>query len=196
MTSVLATVGIFALLLPYALPVQRTTPALAAAVWCAAIAVRALGVIYVVLYLALFFPHTELFAALTHWCWEAILPLIAMDLGLDGSHVGIGAVVLPVVILAASVLSVGWGVFQAASALAATVRRTVVGGGPRGSTIVGGPTVLLAATGVARPRILVSAGALTLLDDEELAAGAGVDQLGRPGHRHCEHDHGRFAELH
>jgi beta-lactamase regulating signal transducer with metallopeptidase domain len=64
-----------------------------------------------------------------------------------------------------------WGVFRAARAVRATVRRAVVAGGPRGAVIVGGPNVLLAATGVARPRVLVSAGALTALDDEELAAG-------------------------
>lgn len=183
MTVVLATAGVLALLLAHALPLERTGPALAAATWCAALAVRALSVLYLVLYVALFLPHTELFAALTHWCWATIFPLIATHLDLDGSHVGAGAVVLPAVILAASLVSAMWGVVRAAGALRAAVRRAFVGGGPRGSVVVGGPTVLLAATGVARPRILVSAGALTLLDDDELAAGLAHEQ-GHIARRH------------
>jgi hypothetical protein len=157
----LATIGIVALVLPHALPLDRAAPALAAATWCAALAVRALSVVYLVLYAALFLSQTELFAALTHWCWETIFPLLAAHLGIDGSHVGGGAVVLPAVILAASVLSALWGLVRAARAVWAAVRRAVVGGGPPGSVVVGGPSVLLAAMGVARPRILISAGALT-----------------------------------
>ena len=183
MIPALATIGIVALVLPHALPLDRAAPALAATTWCAALALRALSVVYLVLYAALFLPTTELFAALTHWCWETIFPLLATHLGIDGSQVGGGAVVLPAVILAASVLSALWGLVRAARAVRAAVRRAVVGAGPPGSVVVGGPSVLLAATGVARPRILISAGALTLLDDDELAAGLAHEQ-GHIARRH------------
>jgi Zn-dependent protease with chaperone function len=46
-----------------------------------------------------------------------------------------------------------------------------VGLGPRNSLIVGGSDVLFAVAGLIQPRIVVSAGALASLDDDELAAG-------------------------
>jgi bla regulator protein blaR1 len=51
------------------------------------------------------------------------------------------------------------------------VAQHAVGLGPRNSVIVGGSDVLFAVAGLISPRIVVSAGALTSLDDDELAAG-------------------------
>ena len=51
------------------------------------------------------------------------------------------------------------------------VAQHAVGLGPRNSLIVGGSDVVFAVAGLVRPRIVVSAGALTSLDDDELAAG-------------------------
>ena len=45
-----------------------------------------------------------------------------------------------------------------------------LGNGPRDSVIVGGPDVRFAVAGFVHPRIVVSAGALTWLDDDELEA--------------------------
>jgi hypothetical protein len=109
MTALLAVGVTLGVLVPHLLPLERATPIVAVAVWCAALAIRAVTVLYVVLYLALFLPHTELFAALTHWCWETIVPLLATHLGLDGTHVGGGAVALPAAVLVASVISAVWG---------------------------------------------------------------------------------------
>jgi Zn-dependent protease with chaperone function len=182
-TILLGSLVALGVVLPHSLPLERAAPALAATTWCAALALRALSVLYVVLYLALFLPHTELFSALTHWCWETIFPLIATHLGLDGTHVGGGAVVLPAAVLAVSVTSAAWGLLRAARAVRGALRRAVVGTGPRESVIVAGPNVLLAAAGVTRPRVLVSAGALITLDDEELAAG-------------LDHERGHIARRH
>ena len=48
--------------------------------------------------------------------------------------------------------------------------RAPFGRGPEGSVIVGGDDVVLAAAGLARPTLVISAGALARLDDAELAA--------------------------
>lgn len=183
MTALLAAGVTLGVLVPHALPLERATPIVAVAAWCAVLAIRAVSVVYVVLYLALFLPHTELFAALTHWCWETIVPLLATHLGLDGTHVGGGAVALPAAVLAASVISAVWGLAVAARAVRGVLRRASLGSGPRGSVIVGGPEVVLAVAGLARPRVLVSAGALTALDDDELAAG-------------LDHERGHIARRH
>ena len=183
MMVLLAAAVALGVLLPHGLPLRRASPIVAAATWCAALAIRAVTVVYVVLYLALFLPHTELFAALTHWCWETIVPLLATHLGLDGTHVGGGAVALPAAVLAASTISAVWGIAVAARAVRAVLRRGSLGSGPRDSVIVGGPDVVLAAAGLARPRLLVSAGALTALDDDELAAG-------------LDHERGHIARRH
>jgi Zn-dependent protease with chaperone function len=60
--------------------------------------------------------------------------------------------------------------------------------GPRNSLILGGPEVMFAVAGMAHPRVLVSAGALTALDDNELAAGLDHEQA------HIAHRH-RFVML-
>jgi len=64
-----------------------------------------------------------------------------------------------------------------------SVQRGSLERGPSESLIVGGSNVFLAAAGIARPRVIVSAGALTALDDEELAAG-------------LEHERGHIARRH
>src|SRR5215218_382421 len=44
-----------------------------------------------------------------------------------------------------------------------------IAAGPRASVVVGGEPIAMAVAGMSRPRIVVSAGALTALDDAELA---------------------------
>src|SRR3954449_10925040 len=60
-------------------------------------------------------------------------------------------------------------VMQATLAVRRLVR-TPLGRGPEDSVIIGGDDVMLAAAGLARPTLVVSAGALARLDDAELAA--------------------------
>ena len=141
-----------------------------AAIWFSALALRALTTVAVALYVVLVLPTTGLFAALSHRCWHAVVPLLTTHLGLDGHRVADVAVVLPAFVLAASLLSVGFGVVHAARRLARHLGRSVLGPGPADTVMVGGHEVLVAAAGFHRPRVLVSAGALIALDDEELAA--------------------------
>jgi hypothetical protein len=166
--TVLLIVGISA---PHLLPLSGASPAAAATIWLSALCLRALTVLYVALYLVLFLPKTEVLHAATHWCWDAGLPLLVTELGLSGHHVGAAAVILPAFVLAFSLISVAVGVVRATRSLAAMLTRSSLGRGPGDSTIVSGPDVLLAAVGITRPRVFVSAGALTTLDDDELAAG-------------------------
>lgn len=178
--------------LPHALRLERAEPAAAAAIWLAALALRALAGIYIALFVVFLLPATELFGLLTHWCWHTVLPYLATHLGLDGHAFGDAAAIAPSFVLAASAVSVAFGLARAARAVRAFVRRAAVGAGPQDSVIVGGPEVLVAAAGLRRPRIVVSAGALTALDDDELTASLAHER----GHIHRRHRYLLvFAEL-
>jgi len=99
------------------------------------------------------------------------LPLVTTHMGLDGHRIGDAAVIVPAFVLAFSLVSVAVGVVRAARSVRAMLARSSLGLGPGDSLIVSGRGVLLAAAGITRPRVFVSAGALTTLDDDELAAG-------------------------
>lgn len=160
-----------AIALPHVVRLERVPPPIAVAIWGSGLALRALTGLAGALYLLAFLPQTALFAALTHWCWHTALPLLATHLGLDGHELGDTAVVMPSFFLAASVLWVAFGIVRAARSVRTLLERGAVGTGPANSVIVGGADVLVAAAGFSRPRVVVSAGALTAFDDEELAAG-------------------------
>ena len=183
MTYAFAAALVVAMALPHVLRLERSAPGAAAAVWLSALVVRALSVLAVTVYVAVVFPGTQLFDAITHWCWHTVLPLVAAHLGLDGHDVGAAAIVVPAVVLALSVLSVTFGVWKAARAVGRLLQRTAIGQGPRDSVIVGDGNVLVAAAGLRRPRVVVSAGALTSFDDAELAAS-------------LEHEHGHIERRH
>ncbi len=89
----------------------------------------------------------------------------------------------PAVALALSAVSVIWALTRAARAVQRQLRRLAVGPGPSGSVIVGGSSVVVAAAGISRPRVVVSAGALTAFDDAELAVSV-------------DHEHGHIARRH
>lgn len=169
--------------LPHGLRLARSAPATAAALWTVSLALRALTTLFLVLYLAFSLPQTSIFAALTHWCWHTVLPLLAAHLGLDGHKLGDAATVLPGLAVMVSLLSVALGVFRAARSVRRLLARNSLGPGPSDSVIVRGPDVMLAAAGLARPRVVVSAGALIALDDEELAAGL-AHERGHISRRH------------
>ncbi|MBA2637842.1 MAG: M56 family metallopeptidase [Solirubrobacterales bacterium] len=171
MSVVLTVLVAGGILAPHGLGLRRAAPAIAATIWLAALALRALTVVYLAMYLLMFLPATEAFVAVTHWCWHTVIPLLTTHLGLDGHRIGDTAVILPAVVVAASLVSVTFGVVRAARAVRRLLTSTSLGPGPSDSLIVGGAEVVVAAAGISRPRIVVSAGALTALDDEELAAG-------------------------
>ena len=169
--------------LPHALRLNRSTPIAAAAIWSVGLALRALLVIFAVLYVAFFVPGTEVFAELTHWCWHTAVPIVADHLGLDGHYVGGAATVLPGLVAMVSLISVSIGVVRGTRAIKHLLARESLGPGPSDSVIVAGHEVMLAAAGLGRPRVVVSAGALLELDDEELAAGL-AHERGHIARRH------------
>lgn len=176
MIAALAAAVVGAIVLPHVLRLERVAPMTAGALWAIALGLRAAVGVLVAIYLIFYLPATDIFTALTHWCWHTILPMATTQLGLDGHRVGGAVVVLPGVLLAASVLSIAVGVSRAARSVAHFVRGGALGAGPDNSVIVGGSEVLLAVAGIGRPRIVVSAGALVALDDDELAAGIGHER--------------------
>lgn len=159
------------LLAPHLIGLRHARPTVAATIWMTALTLRALIVLFVAVYLVLYLPSTELFVALTHWCWHTVLPLLTTHLGLEGHSVAGTAAILPAVVLAASVISVSLGVVRAARVVRHMLLHGSLGPGPSDSLIIAGAEVMVAAAGIAHPRVVVSAGALTKLDDEELAAG-------------------------
>jgi len=183
MTTVPLVVLLLGVTLPHALRLSRADPSTAALLWVANLGLRALAGMFVATYVILFLPGTEFFSALTRWCWHAVLPLIATHLGFNGHRIGDAAAALPTIALGLSVFWVGAGVVRVARSVRRLITRAALGRGPRDTLIVGGAEVVVAAAGLAKPRVLVSAGALTQLDDEELAAG-------------LEHERGHIARRH
>lgn len=171
MTLAFAAGVLGAMALPHSLPLDRAAPKAAVALWTAALALRALVGVLMVLVVVLIAPTTDVFQAMTHWCWHAVLPLLATHLGVSGHMLGDTATLLPGFTILASLLSMVWGLTRAAHAVRKMIRKEALGAGPLGSLIVGGADVAVAAAGLARPHIVISAGALVLLDDAELRAG-------------------------
>lgn len=165
MIAALALAAAVGIALPHALRLERTNPAIAAFIWVSALSVRALAAVLAAAWLILYFPATEQFAALTRWCLHGLAVA-----HLNGHDVGHVATLAPAALVAASLLSAVVGLRRLRGSLRRLADRPI-GVGPHGSLIVGGQSVTLAVVGLRRPRLLVSAGALLELDDDELAAG-------------------------
>lgn len=183
MTVAVALLLCLAIALPHALRLDRAAPATAATIWSAALALRALVGTGVALFVVFWLPATELFQIVTHWCWHRVLPFLAVHLGLNGHSIGDAATVLPAMLLAASLISVLFGLWRATRRVRLLLRRGTLGPGPRESVVIRDGEVLVAAAGLRRPRVVISAGALVALDDEELDAS-------------LDHEHGHIARRH
>jgi hypothetical protein len=170
------------IVLPHVLDLRRVPPVTAIVLWLNALALRALAAVLAAIYALFFLPRTELFVALTHWCAHAPMPISAAELDVEGHGLAKVALYLPGPALVASLLYICVGTARDARAARQLIEQAV-GRGPRNSLILGGPQVLFAVAGLARPRIVVSAGALASLDDEELAAG-------------LDHERGHIARRH
>jgi Zn-dependent protease with chaperone function len=171
---VLAEVGIAAALAaaiatPHALPLQRVAPLLAAAVWINALLLRAAVAVGGAIFLFLYLPQSALFEAVARWCWHEVVPLLAVHLGLSGEPLAHAAHALPTLALAASVMWLVVGLARAWVGLRRQLRGAL-GDGPAGSTVIPDDKVVVALTGLGRPRIVLSAAALSAMDAEELRA--------------------------
>jgi Zn-dependent protease with chaperone function len=153
-----------AIALPHFLPLERTPSGFASAIWLSALLLRALASLALAVAVEVYVPTTRVLAPLSGWCLEA-------DGTLLSGHGAIDLVLaLPAMVLAGSLIEVIIRLFRAFGQVRTIVRDRAVGPGPSGSLIIADGDLMLAATGLFRPRILVSAGALVELDDEELGA--------------------------
>ncbi len=159
-----------AIALPHGLALHRVTPLLAGTIWLLALALRALvsvgGAVFVFLYL----PQTRLFDVVSSWCLHQVLPLLATHLGLSGHPLLHAAVILPALVLAASLLWAIVGLGRGWLTLRAQLRRSP-GTGPWGTTLVRDDRIVVAATALGRRRIVLSPAALGAMDGDELQAG-------------------------
>ncbi len=183
MIAALAAITAAGIVLPHALRLQRVAPVTAVVLWLSSLALRAIVCLLAAIYLLFFLPRTGLFVSLAHWCAHVALPVGSSDLSVEGHGVAARSLYVPGIVLAASLLWMCLGSVRDIRAARQLVAQHAVGLGPRNSVIVGGPDVLFAVAGLIRPRILVSAGALTSLDDDELAAG-------------LDHEEGHIARRH
>jgi hypothetical protein len=179
----LAMLAVLGVALPHVVRLDGARPATAAVLWAAALTLRALTAVSAALFLVLAFPETSAFKFLTHWCVHSVLSAVGIHVDLHGHTIGDAAVLAPAAVVAVSLGAALVGTVRAIRVVSATLRWHSLGAGPQGSVIVGGPEVLVAAAGLVHPKILVSAGALTALDDEELAAGL-AHERGHIARRH------------
>lgn len=176
MTLAVAAIAAAGIAAPHLLRLQRVSPVTAIILWFSSLALRALLGVLGVVYLLFFLPRTGVFAALTHWCLHTAFPALADELEVEGHGLGDLALYVPGVALAGSLVFACISTARKAVAARHLVERHVVGTGPRNSLMVGGHDVLLAVAGLARPRIVVSAGALASLDARELCAALDHEQ--------------------
>lgn len=167
--SALALAGLLAA--PHLMPQDRLSASGGIFLWMSVLLLRAALAISLAVVVVFFLPATELFSILTHWCFHAVIPFFATHLGFDGHSLGDAAILVPALVTAASFLSVGFGAWRGARAVRRWLKSSSIGPGPEQSLIVGGPEVVVAAAGLRSPRVIVSAGALLNLDDDELSAG-------------------------
>jgi Zn-dependent protease with chaperone function len=170
-TAALATLAVLGIALPHLLRLRHVRPMAAATFWSAALTLRALTTISFGLYVLVVFPDTSAFRTLTHWCEHSVLPLVGLHVDLQGHTLGAVAVLVPVVGVAFVLTRDVLRMVRAARSVERMLRSDALGTGPNRSVIVGGPEVVVAATGLVHPTVVVTAGALATLDDDELAAG-------------------------
>ena len=183
MTFTLAALALLGVAVPHLLPLDKVQPATAAILWATALTLRAITAVSTALLVLLVLPATTVFKDLTHWCAHSVLPVIGLHLDVQGHVIGAVALLAPAALIAVSLATAVVGTLRAARAIAASVRSRSLGAGPQDSVIVGGPEVVVAAAGIVSPTIVVTAGALAVLDDEELAAGL-AHEKGHIAHRH------------
>lgn len=183
MIAAIAICGAAAILAPHLLARLTIAPGPAAALWGLTLALRAATVAAGAALVLTWFPSTAAFNALSHWCWHQVLPQTDAHLAVNGHIIGDLATTAPAVAVLGAVLWALASVGRAARRVRGALRRLAIGAGPSGSVLLAGRQIIIAAAGLRRPQLVVSAGALTDLDDEELAAS-------------LEHERGHIARGH
>jgi bla regulator protein blaR1 len=188
MIALLAAIVAAGMILPHSLRLQRVHPVTASVLWLSSLALRALTGVLAVILLLFFLPRTQLFTAITHWCLDVVVPVVGRELHIEGHGLADLVLLVPGIALGLSLLFICHKTAHGARQARHLIEHDVLGDGPRESLIVSGPDVVFAVAGLVRPRIVVSAGALTWLDDEELDAALDHERA------HIVHRH-RFVML-
>jgi Zn-dependent protease with chaperone function len=181
--ALLAILPLAALAAPYLLDSNAIRPATGIAIWLSVLLLRAALVVLAVVAAVLYMPGVQPFHLATHWCLHAVVPFFATHLGASGHGIGGTLAALLGLGLVLSAASALLAVLRAARSVRRWLRRGALGDGPGDSVVVGGEDVLVAAAGIRGARIVVSAGALTALDEGELTAS-------------LEHERGHIARRH
>jgi len=182
-TAVVASLAVLGVALPHVLRLDRARPVTAATLWMAALTLRALAAISFALYVVVVFPDTEAFKLLTHWCKHAVMPAVDIHFDVQGHAVGAAVALVPIVAAGGALLVAAGRTARTARAVDEMLRSRALGAGPGDSVIVGGPEVVVAASGLLHPKVVVTAGALAMLEDDELARGPG--QVAPHAGHHC-----------
>ncbi|MDA0163255.1 M56 family metallopeptidase [Solirubrobacter ginsenosidimutans] len=161
---VLAAIG-----LPHLLRLERTPAGFAAAIWLSVLLLRAMACLAAAVAAELYLPVTGLVTPLESWC-------VAGSTALSGHDAADFVLALPALTLAASLCGVMAGLWRASRRVQTLLRTSVVGPGPDGSLVVADGAMLVAVAGLRRPKVVISAGALVELDDDELLASLAHEQ--------------------
>lgn len=170
-------------------PAAGMRPAAGISIWLGVLFVRAVAAVSGALLVLAYVPGTAIFQAIKAWCLTAPVPVFQARFEI-GTHSAIDlALLAPAVLLLVSLASISTAGVRAARGVAEWIRRDAVSSREDGSLVVRGPELVLASAGVRRPRILISAGALAALDDDELEAGLAHERA------HLERRHGLISLL-
>lgn len=172
-----------AVCVPHALPLHSVAPRTASTVWLLALWLRALLMIATAIFFFVYLPQTHLFEEVARWCLHNVVPIVSGHLGFSGHPLAHFAVILPALMLAASVLWMLAGLVRAWVALRLHLARRALGTGPEGATVLDDDAIVVAVTRLGRARILVSRAALGAMDEDELAASL-AHELGHLRRRH------------
>ena len=197
----IAILAAFALgiVLPHAMRLDTARPLAAVTLWLTSLSLRLALVVFLALWVLLILPTLGVYRDMTHWCVHVAVAAIGAHADVHGHVVGELATWLPVAAVGVALAAAVTRLVRAVLSVDRSVADARIGIGPQDSVIVGGAEVLLAATGFGHPRVVVSAGALAALDDEELAAGLAHEcgHIARRHHfllayAHCCHAAGRL----
>jgi Zn-dependent protease with chaperone function len=150
--------------LPHVVPLERLAPRAAATVWLSALLLRAFCAPAAAIAVEVVGPTLRFMAPLDRTCIHTPVRMFT------GHAAGDLVLALPALALAASLTAALLALWRADLRVRRLVDDGAVGPGPADSIVIPDHEPLLAAAGLRRPRIVVSAGALLALDDAELAA--------------------------
>ena len=169
--TALAHLGLLALALavPYLVSTEGLAPRLAARIWLLTLAVRALAGIEIAVLAVAYLPAAAVSQGVAGSTWHASL-LFSLHVDLSGHTLADAAATLPAGLLAVSLLFALFALAIADCALRYSLRRGSLGPGPLGTTVLDAPEAFVAVNEVGPGRVLVSAGALGILEVDELRA--------------------------